>query len=97
MVTLSNGRTNFSFNASLNDFTFDGNCSLKNGKVFEMNASVRLASPEEGQDPYIGNINFNKGMDVNSNVNVSANAKEDYLADVLDCILTIVEEIEQSN
>lgn len=97
MVTLSNGRTNFSFDASIGDFTYNGNCSLKDGHVVDMNASVRLASPQDAQDPYVGNINYNKGLDVNSNANVSANAKDAYLADVLDSILTLVEEIEESN
>lgn len=97
MVTLSNGRTNFSFNATIDDFSFDGNCSLKDGHVIDMNASVRLTTPQDAQDPYVGNINYNKGFEANANANVSVNAKDAYMSDVLGVVLGLVTEIEQAN
>ena len=97
MVTLSNGRTNFSFNATIDEFSFEGNCSFKDDHIIDMNASVRLTTPENEQDPYIGNINYNKGMEVNSNGNVSVNAKDAYMSDVLGVVLDLVAELEQAN
>jgi len=97
MVTLSNGRTNFSFTGSIGDFSYDGNCSLKEGRVMDMNASVKLVSTEDGKDPYVGNINFNRSADENSTSNVSINIKEEYVSSVMGDVLTLVTEIEESN
>jgi hypothetical protein len=97
MVTLSNGRTSFSFNANINNLSFDGSCSLVNDHIIDMNASVRLAEPEEEHDPYVGNINYNKGAESEAKANISVSAKDEYMSDVLGAVLTLVTEIEQSN
>lgn len=110
MINLSNERTNFSFNGTVNELKFDGSCTFSKGKVSDMNCSIQLVSqavdasagapaPMAG-DTWLGNLNFNRPTGDtagNSNVNVSYNVKESYLSALQSAIPTLLAELEQSN
>lgn len=107
MVNLTNERTNFSFNGTIDTLKFEGSCTFTEGRVTDMNCSVRLAESTPADpstampagpmgDNYVGNLNYNRpsgASAADSNVNISYNCKESYLATLQAAIPSLLEDL----